>query len=295
MKSYLDLLELFLVLAETGHFTRAAERMGISQSTLSGCIKSLEQQLGVTLFLRTTRQCVLTPAGEIMRDKALKIVDQWKEMQKISADYALYGGKNIVVAAPNIQCSLLLPKIINQFKKKYSDVKIEIKDVAEQFVSQMVRAGEVDFGICTKISMHNDLIGVDFYRDEYVVAFPASHAFMHSTSVQGEDLQGYPMIGPLADNPVRWWLDKNLAARGIFLNYTYEVSLPLTLVGMVSEGLGMTVTTKAVTPLLDWQNVPWRPLSNPTISRELVLLRNPDTPLSPIKRSFMQVLVAATA
>ena len=106
------------------------------------------------------------------------------------------------------------------------------------------------------------------------------------------DLVGVPIIGPPPGNPVREQLDFALAREGITLTRSYEVALPLTIVGMVEGGLGIGVLTTAVTKLAEALGLVVKKIGRPVIRREMSLLFHADRSLSPAAQNFRDMLLA---
>jgi len=293
MRPTFEQFHAFLVVAETGHFTRAAERLGISQSALSASIQRLESLLGTRLFERHTRGCRLSDAGLALQPLAQRFAHDWDHLLDEARDLALHGHRRLAIAAPTAQCALLLPPLIRTLTGQLPGLRVTVHDVGEQQVHALVRAGVADLGIATQTDARTDLISTPFYSDQYVLALPPEHPLARRKTVEWALLRDVPVIGPLADNPVRRHLDQRLVELGYALNYRYEVSLPWTMVGLVREGLGLSVLTRALQPLIEWHQLAVRPIGRPTIVRTLVLLRSPVAPLSPPASAFRQLLIGA--
>jgi len=291
MSANLDQLRAFIAVAEAGHFTRAAERLNIAQSSLSATVQRLESELGVRLFERHTRGCRLSEAGAVLLDSARRMTQEWSRMEAGASDFRRTGRGRLSIAAPSIQCALLLPGLLRTFSQAFPGVRVEIHDVAEQEVHELVRTGVADLGIATQIDGRTDLAATPFYTDDYVLALAPGHPLARRKAVEWAALKDQLVIGPLAGNPVRRRLDDVLITKGLALNYAHEVSLPWTMVGMVREGFGVAVLTMAVRPLIDWYGLQIRPLIRPTISRTLVLLKAPgralDSPASGFRAQLL--------
>lgn len=291
MAANLDQLRAFIAVAEAGHFTRAAERLNIAQSSLSATVQRLESELGVRLFERHTRGCRLSDAGAALLDSARRMTQEWSRMETGASDFRKAVRGRLSIAAPSVQCALLLPGLLRTFSQSFPGVRVEIHDVAEQEVHERVRTGVADLGIATHTDGRTDLVATPFYTDDYVLALPPAHPLARRKSVEWTALKGERVIGPLAGNPVRRRLDDVLIAQGLALDYAHEVSLPWTMVGMVHEGFGVAVLTMAVRPLIDWYQLQARPLARPTINRTLVLLKAPERALDSPAAAFRAQLL----
>ncbi len=290
MKPSLTELRVFTTLADTAHFTRASERLGMTQSTLSASLSKLERMMETRLFDRHTRGCRLTESGKALLPAARRLVNDWNGLLEQAKGYANFSLGHLSIAAPSAQCALLLPPLLRQFVKTHPGIRVTVHDVAEQEVHALVRAGVADLGIATQTDARSDLLAAPFYSDQYILALPKKHPMAKKRLVEWKDLADEPVIGPLSGNPVRRHLDERLAAIGLRLRYAYEVSLPWTMVGMVRENLGMAVLTTALQPLIEWLQLASRPLGRPAITRTLVLLRAPNIAPSPASAAFRNLL-----
>ena len=121
---------------------------------------------------------------------------------------------------------------------------------------------------------------------------PPGHPMARQARAAWHDFDGVPLIGPPPGNPVREQLDFALAREGIMLTRSYEVALPLTIVGMVEGGLGIGVMTTAVTRLAERARADGqedRPAR--LIQREMSLLFHADRSLSPAAQNFRDMLL----
>lgn len=195
MKDHLRELRVFTVVAETGHFTRAAERLGISQSVLSAAIGRLETALGVRLFDRHTRQCHLSEAGMALLPEAMRLVNDWDRLVRNARDmHGLVRGR-ITVAAPTAQCALLLPPLIREFTDRHPGVRVDLRDVPEYQVHELVREGVADLGIATDTGTRSDLVGTAFYSDQYIAAMAPDHPLARRGSLEWRQVAACPISG----------------------------------------------------------------------------------------------------
>lgn len=101
------------------------------------------------------------------------------------------------------------------------------------------------------------------------------------------------MIGYLPGNPVRRLLEEKLAERDIVLNYTFEIALPWTMMGLAREGLGVAVVTMALRPLAQWHGLEVRtPADDPSSPGTMTPLRAPGNSMSPAVGAFRDLLVS---
>jgi len=168
---------------------------------------------------------------------------------------------------------------------------VTLFDVAQDEVPELVRGGEVDFGIGTDAGQRHDLATRPLGTDTFIAVLPPGHPMARKRELTWADLVGVPIIGPTPGNPVRDQLDFALAREGITLTRSYEVALPLTIVGMVEGGLGIGVLTTAVTKLAEALGLTVKKISKPVVKREISLLFHADRSLSPAAQNFRDMLL----
>ena len=284
-------LRAFIAVAEAQHFTRAGERLELSQSSVSTLIRELEENLGLRLFDRHTRMLRLTQAGAELLPLARRAMSDLDQVIGSAAELSTLGRGRVSIAAASLQAALLLPRFIRLYCDEYPGVKVNVQDVTEHEVIDKVRAGEVDFGLGSSAATQQDIAGRALMTDEFVAVMPAGHALARHAELDWRTLQDIPLIGPPPGNAVREQLDLALARAGLSLTRQYEVALPLTILGMVEGGLGIAVMTSAMTRLAHALGLVTRRVVEPVVKREISLLFHADRSLSPAAQNFRDMLL----
>ncbi|MEM5518784.1 LysR family transcriptional regulator [Henriciella sp. AS95] len=145
----LDAMRLFLRVADTGSFSKAALDLGIGQPTVSRRVQDLETQLGADLFLRTTRALSLTEAGEKFYDRARSILEDFEE-----AEAEVRGLKNdavgqLRISVPHSLSRVVIAPALTSFMKRYPDLTLDVisddtyTDIVQEGVDLAFRLGEL--------------------------------------------------------------------------------------------------------------------------------------------------------
>lgn len=284
-------LRAFVAVAEVHHFTRAAERLALSQSTVSTLVRELEENLGLRLFDRHTRMLRLTVAGAEILPLARRAMADLDSVIGSSHELRSLARGRVAIAAASLQAAMMLPRVIREYCEQYPGVKVEVCDCTEHEVIEKVRAGEVDFGLGSALAASHDILSRSLTTDVFVAVMPADHALARARQLTWRDLKEVPMIGPPADNAVRAQLDAALASEGIVLKRQYEVHLPLTILGMVEGGLGVAVMTSAMSRLARTLGLVIKSVAAPVIQREMSLLFHTDRSLSPAAQNLRDLLL----
>jgi LysR family carnitine catabolism transcriptional activator len=288
-------LRVFIAVAEQLHFTRAGDALGLSQSSVSTLVRELEDNLGLRLFDRHTRMLRLTQAGAEILPLARKAVADLDSVIGSSAQLKTLGRGRVSMAVASVQAALVMPRLIREYCVANPGVKVVLHDVAQDEVLEMVRAGEVDFGLGTASGSRHDLGTRTLWSEVFVAVLPPDHPLGRRRELTWKDLKDVPIIGPRPDNPVREQLDFALASEGISLTRLYEVSLPLTIVGMVEGGLGVGVMTTSMSRVVKALGLTLKEITRPIVKREVSLVFHPDRSLSPAAQTFRDLLVKRRA
>ncbi len=234
-------LETFLVIAELGSFSKAADRLALAQPSISNRVQRLERAMRTRLFERTTRAVVLTPAGERLRTRIGPLIQQLQQViDEFCAD-ADARNHSVVVATTPMLATVLLPPIINRFAHENPSISVQLEDKVTPQLASDIRSGRVDFAV---VARRPPTEGIEFEMvaaDRLMVVGPRGHKALAGGSVSVEQLARCPfllleaykgLIGPLA---------AKAAEQGLDLSPVRTVTNVFTLLGLVSAGLGLTL------------------------------------------------------
>ncbi|MEY1660541.1 LysR family transcriptional regulator [Isoalcanivorax beigongshangi] len=283
-------LRAFLAVADTLSFAQASECLHRSQSALSLTIKTLEQNLGGALFLRTTRQVVLTREGEQLLAAARHLVADWdRTEQMIKGRFSLQQGDVTLAAMPAFAANVL-PPILRRFRESHPHVQIRVHDVINEQVMEMVQAHRVELGIVFQPPDASPLSFEPLYQDRFVAVVPADDELAGSAAVSWPQLLQRPFIALQSPSVVRSLVDAALAAHPHALPVAIE-SHQLTTVGrMVACGLGVSAVPAMCRDQMEALGARCVALHDPQVSRAVGLLtRGPDQ-LSAAAQAFCQLL-----
>lgn len=166
----------FLSVARLGHFTRAAEQLGIAPPTLSRQIQDMERQLGVRLFERSQREVCLTAAGEALLPEAEQAVRQFDAAQ-LGAQRAGRGdvGRIELGYVASAAFSGLLQQQVTRFSQSHPGVVLNIREQPMAESPALVRDGVLDIAyVRTPMDLPDELVAMDLHEEGFVLALPAS-------------------------------------------------------------------------------------------------------------------------
>lgn len=288
----IDGLRAFVKVAEFGNFRQAADALFLSQSALSRRISRLEQYLAIRLLDRDTRHVNLTTIGRNFLPQARRLVDEleasFNNLRKISK----HGIGQVVLACIPTFATGVLPRVLAEYSAKYPHNRIRILDVHAEQVTQAVLGGEAEFGITLSGARDSDARFQPLMKDPFVVAFHREHPLAKRKRVKWTQLNRQRLIavGRLGVN--RSILDFGLPAEVLHQNWYYEVQHSFsTGIDLAAGGLGVLVVPKLALPAGSHPSLVTRPLVEPVVSRNIVVVRRRMASLSPAANEFLALLV----
>lgn len=182
-------LKYFIAVAQTGHFGHAAERCFVSQPTLSGQIKKLEEELGVTLFERTKRAVEITPIGTTLLDHARQIIEQESVIQQLAqAHQDPLAGPLRIGAIPTLS-PYLMPLILLPLKKQHPQMKLVLSEEMTDVLITRLREYEIDAALLATPVEDADLQIIPLFDEPFWLAHPREHPFYLQDKITRSDLE----------------------------------------------------------------------------------------------------------
>lgn len=283
-------LRAFINVVQTGQFTAAGHRMHITQSALSTLIKDLETNLGMQLLNRSTRHMALTRTGRHFYQEISKILNQLDDTVQGVKDIASLRSGSISVVASTVISSGLVSPVFREFKARYPDIQLALRDVAEEDIMNTVLSGAVDFGIGTANDVLYGLQAAPLFDDHFIALLPPRHPLASREQLAWADLQPYPFIALAPRSPIRKLIDAHLHRHGIALQIVNEVSFATTVLSLVSAGLGISILPMNNHPYLPAFQLEARPLREPVLTRQISLFTQKNRALSPAAQQLAKRL-----
>jgi len=241
-----DELETFLAVAELGSFSKAAERLSLAQPSVTNRVQRLERDLRTRLFERTTRAVTLTPEGTRLRARVEPVM---RSLQSIIDDFceqAELRSQTVVIAATPMLATVLLPPIISRFTKANPAVQIELQDQITERLASDIRSGRVDFALVARQPSAEGIAFESVTADRFEVIGPRGHPALQTGHVSVAALTQHPFLILGAHRIEFDTLVSEAAANGRTLQAVRTVKNVSTLLGLVAEGLGLTMLPKII-------------------------------------------------
>ncbi|KAI3591907.1 Transcriptional regulator, LysR family [Cupriavidus sp. U2] len=237
-------LQQFVVLAETGNFHRAAERLHMAQPPLSISIRKLEASLGTPLFVRTTRGVRLTQAGEAALNDARRALFH-AEQARAAAQSAAHGERGALrVGFVGSATYALLPRLIPAFRGEHPGIELILHESTSAAILDRIERGQLDAGLVRfPILSSGPFQLLPLESDSFMAAVPADSRFASQDSIALKALADEPFImHPSADVPNLQAVAMLLCQQAGFVpRITQEAVQVQTIVSLVESGLGVAL------------------------------------------------------
>lgn len=234
-----------VALAREMHFTTAAKLLNIAQPALSQSIRQLEQELGVQLFIRNTRDVALTPAGKVFYNEALRTLQSLDNAIQATQSAARGEQGTISVGYSTAAMLAYLPSILRRFHIQCPSIGMEFTEyLTDDAVVDALRQSQIDIG-CIQRCLRVDTLDYFLLNPvPVVVALNRKHRLAHASSVRLKDLADEPFVVPTRTRynylphgsiPRIW------KKAGITPHQGARAESPSAVLGMVAANLGVCV------------------------------------------------------
>ncbi|MGF7137153.1 DNA-binding transcriptional LysR family regulator [Paraburkholderia sp. EB58] len=243
-------LKYFVVVAEEGHFTRAAERLGMAQPPLSQQVQKLEREIGAQLFHRLTRGVELTDAGRVLYEDARRIVSE-VELAKSRAQSAARGqtGSIRVGFASSVVFHPIIADIVRTYRESHPAVTLSPSESNVEALIDDLTAGRIDLAIIRQTSQESERVKTEALLDEdMLIVLPPQHALAASPSIDLRSIAHETLIMfPRAIAPVLY--DEVMSAyqrAGLTPQLGQESTQVASAVSMVAAGFGISIVPNSI-------------------------------------------------
>jgi DNA-binding transcriptional LysR family regulator len=285
-------LQAFLSIAQRGSFQKAAAHLNLSQTAISHRMRKLEDELGVKLFARTTREVTLTRAGIEFLPKAQKAI---AELEQSFDELKQQGAKRrdrLDIACLPAFAVHYLPPILRRFHRTHPGVEVRIFETPSAAIAELVETGEVEFGLSMISTNRWDLDVEAIGEAPLALACPADHPLAKKRSVAWKELRDTPLIRVGTKTAIRPIIDDTMSAARLAPNWRYEVQHVETAVHLVEAGLGLAIALNFDVALHRGRSLVAVPLRAPKVVCSYGLVTRRGMPLSSSAAAVRDLLVA---
>ena len=242
-------LQVFHTVAGVLSFTKAAEKLHMTQPAVTFQVRQLEEHFGARLFDRTHNRISLTETGELVEHYASKILDTYAEMERAVGEMTGDVSGRLVIGASTTIAEYLLPSLLREFSSRFPELNISLKVSNTEGVVEMVESNSIDLGI-VEAPVDNGNLEIEVCRmDELVVIVPPDHPLAYQDCVSPDELQEYPFVSREEGSGTRGVVHEYLKEHGVQteeINTTLDLASPEAVKGAVEAGIGVSVVSRTI-------------------------------------------------
>lgn len=235
--------EIFCKVMDRGSFTKAAEELGYSQSSVSQTVKGLENELGAVLIERKKDGIELTSDGRLLFPYIEAICTAEKALEEKRRELNGLANSVITIGTFTGISRTILPMLMKSFQNVYPTVSFILQQGEYTSIAEWIKSGKVDFGFVNQ-NTGNGIEMKPLYEEQMLAVAPCTHEFAKIDSVSLNDIANEPFI--LLDegeNSVPLTAFSNV---GLIPNINYKVTDDYTILAMVRQGLGVSMIYERV-------------------------------------------------
>ncbi len=263
-------LRCFVAAADSLHFTRAAEALGVSQPTLSLQIRELERELGASLFDRVGRTVRLTEAGRVFRGHAVRALREVESGRGAVADLLGVRRGTLRVGVTHSFSTALIPRAVARFRRDHPGVGVTIEKTSGRAIELALTAGALDLGIAFAPPEAPEVVAESLFEEEVVLVVATDHPLAGRGQVPLARLDGLPLVLISREFATRRLFDEILREAQVRPEIAVEMNDIDSLLEIVRLGTGATVLSRrAVT---NPRGLALVRITEPTMARTAALL-----------------------
>lgn len=285
-------LEYFMTLCKELHFTKAADKLGITQPTLSHQIKVLEDEIGMPLFDRLGKKIAITDVGYILSEECKNIFNALDNVKEQINEYKEIKGGKISIAALPGELTDLVSTLLLDFHKNYPEVAVKI--ISSDEILELINLNQVNFAVAIDSSYNSfddeKIVKIPLYTEALFLVQSNKHPLVKEQEIQFSELNKLSLILFPGSHECRKLLDYTGISQQINLNPKIETSSIDSLLELVRSGFGVSILSKTLLDIYEDHGLSVIPIVNPNFSREVSLVLRRDKFIGFGTRNFIKLL-----
>ncbi len=285
-------LTYFVAVVEAKSFTAASELLCIAQPALSQHLQRLEHDFGHRLLIRHSKGVEPTAAGVRLVEHARSILMMLDAAKSDLRNFDEQPRGRVRLGMPRSLCDALGVDLMMAWPQEHPSVALQIVEQASSELIKSVHAGRVDLAVSSYPSDESDaLIGEPLLSDKMCAILPRTADTSILPDISFAQVAAEPLILYSQDNVTRQLIDMTAEYASVKLNLIHEIDSPLLALDLAETGIGVTIQPYlAVRGYLRSKRVSIRPISGPSITRRLHLIRSRHRPLNAYEQEVLNVL-----
>ena len=288
---FLD-LQCFVSIAETGSFTKSALQSNVAQSALSRRVRDLETELGTALFYRNGRGVMLTEAGEVFLTRARSIL---AEVEALRQDMRKTSGEldgTVKLGVPPSVGLVLLAPLLQQIRADHPHIRMRVLEGFSGHVAEWLAAGKVDLAVLYR-TKSSTLLNAEhlLFEDMYLISSSKAPPIGSGSTIKLAEIAGEELALPGLPHGLRILVDAATLRAQVTLNIAMELETLPTICDLVAGGSIRTILPlTAVQADLASGKLVAQHITDPIISRELILAHAPHHAAAPVTKAVVRLI-----
>ncbi|SFB35096.1 LysR family transcriptional regulator [Clostridium frigidicarnis] len=284
-------MRIFYEVSNVLNMTRVAEKMFISQSSISQAINELEQELGVKLFDRVSKRLYLTYEGQVFYNYVRRILNLYDESICAINDIRSSNRGKLKIGASNTVGVYMVPRIARAFLDIYENVEVSTTIGNTSDICNLILKNEIDFGLVEGKVKNDEIITNSFFKDELVVIVPKNHRLANKKLIRKEEIRNEKFIMREVGSGTRELIERKFKENDVEYNVFMELGNNEAIKNIVEAGIGISCISKQC---LDHERIENRlkilNIVNLELSRDIYFIRHKDKNISTAMTNFMNIL-----
>ncbi|MEG6511822.1 LysR family transcriptional regulator [Desulforamulus ruminis] len=265
-------LEYFIEVARQKSFSKAADKIRVSQSTVSKTIKDLETELGKALFNRNSKYVRLTDTGKILYAEAQQVVEMFQHMSTELESISKIEKGKINIGMPPITGATTFAKLLGEFKKTYPNIDITLFEYGSKTVQLGIQDGSLDVGLICCPTNQELYEAIYFTKDPLWVVVHPDHPLTRYPKVDFASLAGESFVLYHRDFSLYDEIVMRCKMAGFQPKIIFETSQRELMIQIVEAKLGIVLLPSKICQELDPQRVTSIPMADPQVFLQLSLI-----------------------
>ncbi|MEX3022410.1 LysR family transcriptional regulator [Kluyvera sp. STS39-E] len=255
-------LRYFVEVVRQQSFTRAAEKLFVTQPTISKMLKNLEDELNCTLLIRDGRKLLMTDTGQVVFERGLAILDEFRQLEAELSDIN-HLNKGVLRLGIPPMVGMLMAGPIGLFRQRYPGVELKISEFGGLTVQQAVMNGELDIAMTAlPVEEESALTTLPLFSHPLCVLVPRSGDWLEQTTVSPQQLAAHPLLIYNEDFALSRQLMQLFARHDVKPRIAVRSGQWDFLAAMVQAGVGVAILPEPICRRLDAKTLRWLPLES---------------------------------
>jgi len=277
-----------VTVADQLSYSRAAQKLHISQPSLSNAIKNLEHEVGSPLFERSTRKIELTDAGSVLYEKSIRLLSQMNILKKEMEEVKLTGRGELVIGMIE-SVRQWVPQVIREYHSRFPSMHIKLFEVlSRKAVVDSLRKYHTHLVITNQCIHEDDIESLPLYKERLVLVLHREHALAQKDSITFKELEKEPFIISMEGFQTREDILRAFALEQASPNIKFEIERFETALTLVRENLGVAIIPENYLVEPKDESIVRKTLDSQALERTVYLMVMKNRYLAPAVQCFLE-------